>query len=60
MRTQPALEDARRMLVRDLIALPPEHLARLRREARAASETAARLERWLDGITRIKGEASWR
>lgn len=57
MTARPALGDVRHMPVRDLIALPAEQLARLRREARMARETAARLERWLDGIARIQGGA---
>ncbi len=57
MTARPALDDVRHMPVRDLLALPAEQLARLRREVRIACETAARLERWLDGITRIQGGA---
>lgn len=57
MTTRPALRDVRHMPVRDLMALPAEQLARLRHEARIAHEAAARLERWLDGITRVQGGA---
>lgn len=57
MTGRPALDDVRRMPVGDLLALPAEQLARLRREARTACEAAARLERWLDGIVRIQGGA---
>jgi hypothetical protein len=57
MTARPALDDVRHMPVSDLIVLPAEQLARLRREARMACETAARLERWLDGIARIQGGA---
>lgn len=57
MTARPALDNVRHMPVRDLIALPAEQLARLRREARMACEAAARLERWLDGIARIQGGA---
>lgn len=57
MTARPALDDVRHMPVRDLIALPREQLVWLRREARMARETAARIERWLDGIARIQGGA---
>jgi hypothetical protein len=57
MTARPALDDIRHMPVRDLMALPAERLARMRREARMAREAAARLERWLDGIARIQGGA---
>jgi hypothetical protein len=57
MTARPALDDIRHMPVRDLMALPAERLARMRREACMAREAAARLERWLDGIARIQGGA---
>lgn len=60
MTARPALDDVRHMPVRDLLALPAEQLARLRRKARkarTAREAAAILERWLDGIARIQGGA---
>lgn len=57
MTAHPALDDVRRMSVRDLIALPAEELVRLSREARRAREAADRLKRWLDGIARIQGGA---
>ena len=57
MTARPGLDDVWHMPMGDLIALPAEQLVRLRREARMARDAAAILERWLDGIARIQGEA---
>ncbi|MCK8787241.1 hypothetical protein M0638_22975 [Roseomonas sp. NAR14] len=47
---RPTLQDMRQMPVSALLSAPPEHLALLQEEARAALEASKRLQDWIEGV----------
>ena len=53
---RPSLDAARRMAVADLLALPPEHLALLQEDARAALDAANRMRDWIEGTIALRYE----
>ena len=53
---RPSLDATRRTAVADLLALPPEHLALLQEDARAALDAANHMRDWIEGTIALRYE----
>jgi hypothetical protein len=53
---RPTLDAARRMPVAEVLALPAEHLALLRQDAREALDAARRLQDWIEAAIALRYE----
>lgn len=51
---RPNLDDARRMPVAELLALPAEHLVLLQEDARAGLDAAKRMRDWIEGTIALR------